>query len=245
MIAVIKLQYRYLLSKISIWFIILIVFLLTVGILFASGFHSNSGLMDINRTVMNLSFQTESLLILKFALILVTVFMVIQGYYSQFSKYHLFFLQKPKGKIQLGLAKMISVIMMQSLIGFYGMSVIHLTGLYLTPFFEISFPYILAICYVILEMMILGLIGSILIQLIDSIFSGLLPLILYWFVEMNVDYERIYQSEPLQLLYSVLSNPILFQSEWVIVYSLSHYLILGCFLAVFNIAIFMFRDIKA
>lgn len=244
MIAVIQLQYRYLLSKISLWFMIIIAILLTVGIIVASGFHSNTGVMDLNRAEMNLSYQTESLLILKFALILVTVFMTIQGYFSQFSKYHLFFLQIPRGKIQLGCAKMISVIIIQCLIGFYGMTIIYLCGIYLTPFFDGDCVYLLALCYVILEMMILGLIGSIIMQLIDSIFSGLLPLILYWLIEMNVDYDSIYQSKLVQLLYSVLSNPVLFYGRWIIVYTHSHYLVLACFLAVLNIVIFMIKDIK-
>lgn len=245
MIATIRLQYRYLLSKISLWFLVIVVISLTVGIIFASGFHSQTGASDLNRQAMNIEYQNETIMILKFALIIVTVFLTIQGYYSQLSKYHLFFLQRPNGKKQLAVSKIISIMLIQGLIGLHGGLTIHLTGLYLTPFFRMDFLFINAIVQVILEMFILGFVGGILIQMVDSIFSGLVPLFLFWVAEMNSDYAGIISSQGLKIVYSVMPNPIFFEGKWMTVYSIEHYLIIFVFLGVLNLMIFMLKDIKS
>lgn len=245
MIATIRLQYRYLLSKISLWFLVIVAISLTVGILIASGFHSQMGQSDLNRQAMNIEYQNEALMILKFALIFVTVFLSIQGYYSQLCKYHLFFLQRANGKLHLGMSKIISIMMIQTLMGLHGGLAIHLIGLYLTPFFRIDFLYINAMILVILEMFILGLVGGIFVQIVDSIFSGMMPLFLFWVAEMNSDYLSIFNSKGLKIVYGIVANPLFFDGKWISVYTIDHYLIIFVFLSIINLMIFMLKDIKS
>lgn len=241
---ILRLQYSYLFNKVSAWFLFLMVSIATVGILYASGFNSLYGELDLNHLTQRLNYQMETYLLVKFVLILTTVFLSIQGYYSQFTKYHLFFLQKDHGKFYLGLAKQMAITFVITVMFIHFMIVIHLVGLYITPYFRIELHFIFALLSILLEALILGLIGSISIQLIDSIFSGFIPLILFWVTEANAFYDEIIQSDFMKIMYAIVSNAIIYQNKYVLIYDFIHYLIIYLFLWLLNLSIFISKDIK-
>ncbi len=239
-----KLQYSYLFNKVSAWFLFLMIVIATVGVIYASGFTSLYGELDLDRTNRLINYQMESYLLVKFILVVISIFLSIQGYYSQFTKYHLFFLQKERGKVLLGVSKQIAIMVVIGIMFLHTMIVIHLVGFYLTPYFRFEIQYLMALISLFIEAMILGLIGSILIQLIDSIFSGLIPLVLFWVTEANATYEEINQSSWMKSLYAIIPNAIMVQNEFVIIYDLLHYGLVFLFLWILNLLIFIWKDIK-
>lgn len=239
-----KLQYSYLFNKVSAWFLFLMIVIATVGVIYASGFTSLYGELDLDRTNRLINYQMESYLLVKFILVVISIFLSIQGYYSQFTKYHLFFLQKERGKVLLGVSKQIAIMVVIGIMFLHTMIVIHLVGFYLTPYFRFEIQYLMALISLFIEAMILGLIGSILIQLIDSIFSGLIPLVLFWVTEANATYEEINQSSWMKSLYAIIPNAIMVQNEFVIIYDLFHYGLVFLFLWILNLLIFIWKDIK-
>ena len=239
-----KLQYSYLFNKVSAWFLFLMIVIATVGVIYASGFTSLYGELDLDRTNRLINYQMESYLLVKFILVVISIFLSIQGYYSQFTKYHLFFLQKERGKVLLGVSKQIAIMVVIGMMFLHTMIVIHLVGFYLTPYFRFEIQYLMALISLFIEAMILGLIGSILIQLIDSIFSGLIPLVLFWVTEANATYEEINQSSWMKSLYAIIPNAIMVQNEFVIIYDLLHYGLVFLFLWILNLLIFIWKDIK-
>ena len=241
---ILKLQYSYLFNKVSAWFLFLMISIATVGIVYASGFTSLYGELDLDRTNRLINYQMESYLLVKFILVVISIFLSIQGYYSQFTKYHLFFLQKEKGKIFLGFAKQIAIMVVLGLMFLHTVIVIHLVGYYLTPYFRFETHYLMALISLFMEALILGLIGSITIQLIDSIFSGLIPLVLFWVTEANATYEEINQTSWLKTLYAIISNAIMVQNKFVLLYEIFHYGLVFLFLWFLNLLIFIWKDIK-
>ena len=239
-----KLQYSYLFNKVSAWFLFLMIVIATVGVIYASGFTSLYGELDLDRANRLINYQMESYLLVKFILVVISIFLSIQGYYSQFTKYHLFFLQKERGKVLLGVSKQIAIMVVIGIMFLHTMIVIHLVGFYLTPYFRFEIHYLMALISLFIEAMILGLIGSILIQLIDSIFSGLIPLVLFWVTEANATYEEINQSSWMKSLYAIIPNAIMVQNEFVIIYDLLHYGLVFLFLWILNLLIFIWKDIK-
>jgi len=241
---ILKLQYSYLFNKVSAWFIFIMIVILTVGILYASGFNSIQGELDLDHQLRLQIYQIESLMLVKFILISITIFLSIQGYYSQFCKYHLFFLQKSKGKLQLGIAKQFAIIAIQLLIIIQSGFVIHIVGFYLTPYFNFDMHFLIALFSVLVEAMILGVIGSIFVQAVDSIFSGLVPLFLFWMVEANASYDDIIQSNYYKSLYAVISNPVIYQNKYILIYDIGHYLLVFLCLWFINLLIFLWKDLK-
>ena len=241
---ILKLQYSYLFNKVSAWFLFLMISIATVGIVYASGFTSLYGELDIDRSTRLINYQMESYLLVKFILVVISIFLSIQGYYSQFTKYHLFFLQKEKGKVFLGIAKQTAIMVVLSMMFIHTVIVIHLAGFYLTPYFQFEIDFFFALISLFIEAMILGLIGSISIQIIDSIFSGLIPLVLFWVTEANATYEEITQSSWLKTLYAIVSNAIIYQNKFVLLYDMIHYGLVFLFLWFLNLLIFIWKDIK-
>ncbi len=241
---ILKLQYSYLFNKVSAWFLFIMLVILTVGILYASGFNYSYGELDLEHQMRRQIFQAETLMLVKFTLVATTVFISIQGYYSQFCKYHLFFLQKPNGKLQLGIAKQIAIIAIQLLIIIHSGLIIHIVGFYLTPYFEFEAHYLIALISVLIEAMTLGVLGSIFVQILDSIFSGLVPMFLFWTVEANASYDEIIQSKLYKILYAFISNPVIYQNKYILIYDMTHYLLIFISLWFFNLLIFLWNDMK-
>jgi len=239
-----KLQYGYLLNRVSIGFLISVVLIDSLGILYASGCFEPSGQVDIDRIGHMASYLAEALSITKFLMVTTAIFLGIQGYHSHFNRYHIFFLQGGFGKRKLALTKITAIALLEIVLYLHAVLLIHLIGWYLTPFFEFDQKNLIIMAAILAQIILFGLMEALVMQLCDSIFSGFIPLFYFWMLEANADYESIRSAGWLRILNYLIPNPILAENGFRLYYDGFHYLIILILLVLANVLVFISKDLK-
>jgi len=239
-----KLHYAYLLNRVSRWFIVVLLALLTVGIIEASGLLEIRGSLDVERELRLWFYRKETLNLTKMAGILIAIFLGIQGFYSQFNRYHVFFLSGNKGKNTLIWSKLLALITLELGIIIHAIIIIHGVGWYLTPFFRYDKDFMIALMLVAVQIVIYGLLEALLMQCFDSIFTGILPLALYWMMEVNLDYQLIHEKPWLKILHMGIPVPLYENGQWIVFFAHSQYVLWIIVLIIINMVVFCIKDLK-
>jgi hypothetical protein len=239
-----KLQYGYLLNRVSIGFLISVLIIDSIGILYASGCFEPAGEVDIDRIGHMAAYLEEALSITKFLMVTTAIFLGIQGYHSPFNRYHIFFLQGGFGKRKLALTKITAIALLETVLYLHAVLMIHLVGWYLTPFFRFDLRTLVIMAFILAQIILFGLMEALVMQLCDSIFSGFIPLFYFWIMEANADYESVRSAGWLRLMHYLIPNPILTENGFILYYDGFHYLIILILIIVCNVLVFISKDLK-
>jgi hypothetical protein len=93
-------------------------------------------------------------------------------------------------------------------------------------------------------MVILGLVGALAIQILDSIFTGIIPLALFWMLAMNTT-----PSDPSSTSFSIplrtfIPDPLLVNQVYVFESTIYRYGLVILILVIFNLLVFTQKDLK-
>jgi len=238
-----KLQFGYLINRVSSWFLLILALVNIGGVIYATDF-VNPGLQDIERMGNLLQYWNETLTMTKFLLVTAAIFLNILGFFSSFTRYHVYLANGRGGKKRLVLAKLAALITLETLLWANACISIHLAGFYLTPFFRYEPTFMWALVGLYGQMIILGLIGALAIQIMDSIFTGIIPLSLFWSLAMKVSIEETDNLGVEVGLSTLIPNPILMNNVYVIESGMALYLLVFMVLILFNVVVFIVKDLK-
>ncbi len=238
-----KLQFGYLINRVSSWFLLILALVNIGGVIYATDF-VNPGLQDIERMGNLLQYWNETLTMTKFLLVTAAIFLNILGFFSSFTRYHVYLVNGRGGKKRLVLAKLAALITLETLLWANACIAIHLAGFYLTPFFRYEPSFMWALFGLYGQMIILGLIGALATQIMDSIFTGIIPLSLFWSLAMKVSIEETDNLGVEVGLSTLIPNPILMNNVYVIESGMALYLLVFMVLILFNVVVFIVKDLK-
>lgn len=180
-----RIQFYYLMNRVSLTFMILSSVLLTAAFLHAGHISEGWASMDAFREWYRVEFLRESVGVAKFVLIATALFLHIHCFLAGNGKYSAFFVSDRKSRIgfmvtKLAMAELlVAVSVLQAWVSY------RLIGAYLTPYSAFSFEEGKLFLWIGAEALCFGLLEALVMQITDSVFSGILPLFLYWFLEMN------------------------------------------------------------
>jgi len=238
-----KLQFGYLFNRVSTWFLIVLAVVNIGGVINATDFW-NPGLQDIDRMANLIQYWNETLTLTKFMLVSAAIFLNILGFYGSFSRYHVYFINGKKGKTKLVFAKIMAIITIEGLLWINAAVIIHLAGFYLTPFFCFDAGFLWALLGLFGQMVILGLVGALAIQILDSIFTGIIPLALFWMLAMNTTPTDPSSTLDLFRLRTFIPDPLLVNQVYVFESTIYRYGLVILVLVIFNLLVFTQKDLK-
>lgn len=235
-----KIQFFYLMNRVSLVFLCLSSAFLTGAFLFAGRLTEGQAAMDAFREAYRLEYLTESIGVAKFVSVATALFLHIHCFLAGNGKYSAFFVSDGKSRIvfmsaKLGMAGiLVGAFVLQAAMAYF------LIGWYGTPYFLGSFHDAELFLWIGAEALFFGLLEALVMQLTDSVFSGILPLFLFWILELNAPDIP----EGMGILYRLIPHLIWEDGDFTVrTNGIGCGLLLGG-LFLMNLAIFKRRDIK-
>jgi len=155
----------------------------------------------------------------------------------------LFFVSEKKQRISFIVSKLVLVNLMILVFAFHAWIVFSLIGTWLTPYYEINAKEAWYFAMIALEAVGFGLGEAILMQLLDSIFTGIIMLGVYWFLELNSG-TVLESNDGIAILYEIFPHLYPNGTGFAVGGEMLSYLLLVSALFLLNIALFTTRDIK-
>ncbi|MFA5036225.1 MAG: hypothetical protein WC479_03525 [Candidatus Izemoplasmatales bacterium] len=239
-----KLQFYYLMNRTSIGFLATAMTLLTGALLYSSRFYESATLLDANRALYQAEYLSESIGIIKFVIIISSLFLNLHCFLGVNGKYSAFFVTKQADRRRFILAKLAMINLIVFVMSCSAWCIYNLIGTYLTPYHVITLGETRLFGYITIEAVILGLIEAILMQVFDSLFSGLIPLMGFWGLEVFGIDEILIDSKPVSILYQIIPHLVHKDVDFIVYGTWCGYVLFLVSLLLLNIIIFQNRDIS-
>jgi len=238
-----KIQFYFLMNRVSVIFLGLTTVLLCGATLYASRFFEGYACLDLARTAYRSEDVMETIGISKFVLVASALFLNIHCFWAGNGKYSAFFVSEKKQRISFIVSKLVLVNLMILVFAFHAWIVFSLIGTWLTPYYEINAKEAWYFAMIALEAVGFGLGEAILMQLLDSIFTGIIMLGVYWFLELNSG-TVLESNDGIAILYEIFPHLYPNGTGFAVGGEMLSYLLLVSALFLLNIALFTTRDIK-
>jgi hypothetical protein len=238
-----KMQFYFLMNRVSVLFLALTTLLLCGVMLYASRFFEGYTVLDLSRATLRTEYVIEGVGISKFVLVATALFLNIHCFWAGNGKYSAFFVSAKKQRISFIVSKLMMVNFIILFMALNAWILFSLIGTWLTPYYEIDWKEVWYFSMIALEAIGFGLAQAILMQMLDSIFTGIVLLALFWFLEVNSN-AGIETAEIIAIMYRIVPHLLTKETEFTVGGDLFSYLLFIVALFVMNIAIFATRDIK-
>lgn len=239
-----RLQFHFLINRVSFAFLVLSGGLLTGAILYASRFWEGMGVLDASRQEGALSYADDALAVAKFILVAAGLFLNLHCFLGHNARYAAFFVSGPRERIRFLSGKLAMIgILLAGMTVHAGLSFFFVARI-LTPYvfdLRVTISWFLALWG---ESCLFGLIQALLMQAADSVFSGIPPLVLFWFLSANE--AEAPRAEPgiLRTLFQILPHLLREENEFRILGKPLYPVSCGAVLIILNLAWYRFRDVK-
>jgi hypothetical protein len=236
----IRLQFHYLLNRVSVGFLVLSAVALSLSTVYASRFWEGMAWLDGFPTLGRDEFVRESVMVERFVLVATSLFLNIHCFWTGNSRFAAFFLSSSRDRIPFMAAKLAMIGLVLTGLTVHAWLSFVLTGFHLTPFFDWSFEETLWFVSLWTETLVFGLIQALIMQVADSVFSGIPPLLLFWWLESNASSPEGQTS----FLYHLIPHLIRTLTGFSRRFEWSNVALTIVVLSLFNLSIFRFRDVK-
>lgn len=235
-----RIQFYYLMNRVSLTFLAVSSALLAAAFLHASRFAESRAVLDAYREWNHLEYVRESVGVAKFILVATALFLHIHCFLAGNGKYSAFFVFDGKSRVRFMFTKLVMVELLVASSVLLAWVSFRLIGAYLTPFCPFSFEEIRWFLWIGAEALCFGWIEALVMQVSDSIFSGIVPLFLYWFLEANAGT----MGGDLAFLGHLIPHLVWNGAKFTVQTSVWEFVLLAGGLFLMNIALFKRRDIK-
>ena len=238
-----RLQFHFLINRVSLAFLLLSGILLTGAYLYASRFWEGMGVLDANRAEGARQYAEEALAVGKFVLVATGLFLNLHCFLGNNGRYAAFFVTGPRERIRFLSGKLV-------MIGFLLLGMAIHAGLsffvVFRAFTPYDFPPAAASWFLSLwgEACLFGLLQAFLMQAADSVFSGIPPLVLFWFLAVNEAEAARGTSGILRLPFELFSHLLPVENGFRLLGDPLLPAAFGLGLFALNLAWYRFRDVK-
>lgn len=243
MLEIIKLNFRYLLSKSTILILLLVFAFIVLGVISSSGVLDNYYHLDMFRSDQYIQYVYEVSLILKITIIIESILLTIMINTESYNNLCKYIVDKPQRKYAVFIAKLIVIILIVLFIQFIDWLFVFSYTKTILPFDVIFKDLFLVIKITVLQSIIYILVTNIIMSILPNIFVGILPIGLFWYLELNSQIITIEENNLLKILYLWIPNTLYVNNHFLNYANIKNVL-LFIIIAIFgNCLIFVKKDI--
>jgi hypothetical protein len=238
-----RLHFAFLLNKYLILILLLLSGLTIIGLIYNSDINQGYSVLDLNRSEYEELFFIDSVELIKISGIILSI--LLAAFINSKANLNLgkYTIQSFKDKFVFVLMRSVSVLIILTLFYLnYWVSFILINN-YFLPYNIIYDEIILVFEYLFIQMLIYFFITSILILFIKNFMIVIIPIIIFFISESNLDYETIKTVKWLNNLYVVVPNLVFYNQEYVLMYPTSQYFIVIGISFILYICIFLYSDV--
>ncbi len=239
----IRLQLAFILSKRSILLIMFFSLALAIITLYNSDFLSGYTVLDASRVENANNFLNNSLQVIKFLSVFISVFTFIQAFSKEAKQYASYLVTDLKSKWMYFNTKLIAIFIIVFLFVFQQMWVFYVVSRVLTPYQFNLIELIVIFGKIFLQAIFFGLFQSMLIQLLNHNFTLIFPLALYWLMEMYSSKIAVESSAIMIKINKIIPNLLVNSSSWDFYLSAEKYVLSLILMYLMCAVVHMFQDI--
>lgn len=211
MLNISKLYYRYILTKQVMIILILINLFYSLSLIYSSGIFDGYSYMDMYRIDYSISFHVEFFIITKMITVIISVFIITMLFREASNHLATYIIDKRFKKFDLVMSKYfvaisISIIFISSLFGIY-----FLITYFFTPYSLIKSEYIDLFLAVLVQNLTYISMTFLLMSIFSNILVSLVPIVIYWFMEVNPLYNGLEVNGLSEVMYKYIPNPLLIE----------------------------------
>lgn len=238
-----KMQFYFLINRVSVLFLGLTTLLLLGAYLYSSRFYEGFAYLDLYRENMRADYMREAINITKMVVVSTGLFLNIHCFWAGNSKYSAFFIGNRQERIRFISAKLGMITLVILLITVHAWMVFSIVGAWLTPYYVWNWNDAAIFLWIGCEALILGFAEAFLMQFLDSIFTGIVFLGLYWFMELNVP-ETSKISDGFNIFYQFIPHVFEGKNGFSVFGDLQVYGMILVLIFSANVLLYCIRDIK-
>lgn len=237
----IRLQFHYLLNRVSLGFLLLSAFALSACAVYASRFWEGMAWLDGSPVLGREEYVRETIAVARFVLVTTALFLNIHCFWAGNSRFAAFFLSSSRDRLPFIVAKLGMIGLILTGLCVHAWLSFVLTGFHLTPFFDWSMEEGVWFVSLWAETLVFGLIQALLMQGFDSVFSGIPPLLLFWWLESN---GSLPEDAKVSVIFRLIPHLVRTRTGFTQGFEWSRIGIVIAGLSLLNLFIFRFRDVK-
>ncbi|MCK4551900.1 MAG: hypothetical protein KAU02_03205 [Tenericutes bacterium] len=225
MIEMIKFQYKFLFNRMTIIIVFIFNIILFIGLLYSSSIFEGYYYIDLYRESFAKAFNTEAFLLIKVASVMISVILTTMIYSDTNNNLSKYIIDKEERKFIVFFSRIYTLMFVMSIIIIvYFLDYLVITIL-LTPYI-FDLVYISKITFwLIVQVYIYVALTGLLTTLVPNILISLIPIALFWFLEINAQEEVILQSNILKIMYEYIPNLVEIDSRLTVMGNLGKYLV--------------------
>lgn len=244
MLNISKLYFRYIMTKQVMIIFALINLLYGFSCVYSSGVFDGYSYMDMYQTEYALSFYIDFFIITKMIAVIISVFVITMLFRESSNNLAKYIIDKPFKKFNLVISKYfvgiaVSFIFISFLFGFYD------TFTYMfTPYSLLKDDFLKLYIGVLFQNLTYISISFLLMSIFPNILVSLVPIVIYWYMEVNPYYVGLEVNDLTKVMYSYIPNPLLVQEGSLLINYNVGYLIFNIITVFLAILININKDIN-
>lgn len=222
----------------------LIQVLFMLGMVYTSGMTDGYTYIDMYRTDYGALYFNDFLVITKFLSVMMVVFIAVMLTNESCINVEKYLVDKFIIKIKVILSKyLLSLILVTVIVSQFFLD-FSLINLYLTPY-QLD-AEVMKSLYIAILLQNYGYLclTFLLLKIIPSIFTSILPIVLYWYMEINQSPMQIEANNVIKIIYQIIPNPIFIDETYTLYANISLYGLADVILVLISVFIHMNQEVK-
>ncbi|MBU1144270.1 MAG: hypothetical protein KJ971_00235 [Firmicutes bacterium] len=242
--SLIKLHLYYLINRISLFLILFFSLIVFIVLLYNSNFEMGYTVLDASRTEYALNYYQESILIITLISILFSVFLHLNAFSQQTNRFAFYIVDSKKAKLNYVVSKQIALMIINFIFILNQFFLFLIIGEVLTPFF-MDWNQIFSLFWMVfIQASLFGLLQVYLMYLIHHIFTGIIPILLFWLIEAISSFDSLQTQKLFSTFQIVFPHISYINNQYNLAHSMLYYIIVLCIFIVFEFALYLSKDIN-
>ncbi len=210
----IRLQLYFILSRRSVFLIMIFSLAVASIILYNSDFMSGYTFLDAARAENAKSYLDNSIQVIKLLSVFIALFTFIQAFSKEARQYASYLVTSPKTKLLFFNTKILAIFIIVFLFVIQQIWVFYIVSKILTPYYFNLVELIAIFGKIFIQAIFFGMLQSLLVQILKHNFTLIFPLVMYWFMETYPTRNAVETSEIMKKINIVFPNLLVNGFSW-------------------------------
>lgn len=239
----IRLNYRFLFNRITTTIVFILNAITVFGMLSASNIKEGFGYIDMYRVSYGNFYFDESFMLIKLTIIIMAIVLTASLSSVSAKKINIYVVNKQVDKYSIFISKLITLFIVMLVLSLFFIIEYLLILVVLTPY-SYSLDFIVNIFInQYLQTIVYISITNFLLCILPSLLLSVLPIILFWYMEINAYLEVINSNEILSKLYDYIPNLVIYENQYRFLGNSINYLLFLTIIILGNCLYFVKKDI--
>jgi len=244
MIRIAFLYYRYIFNKKMILIFCILILSYTFSMLYSSGIFDGFSYIDMYRNEYRILYVDEFVVLTKLISVIFSVFVVILLNRESCLDIAKYIVDRPIRRLHLVLGRIITTVLVTLITVSLFFLIFLIINLFLTPYVFDKEMFISLYKGISLQVLTYTFITFLVMSIFPNIFLTFIPIVLFWYMEINISRDLITTSDFIKIIYEYIPNLVKLDGSYALLHSELNYILTIVILFLTSIFLNIKKDIK-